>query len=177
MTDSPKRAALYLRVSTHEQSTGAQTSELLHIAVRAGWKVVAIYRDAGISGAKGCGERPEFTRMRRDATRRQFDVLMAWSVDRLGRSLQDLVVTLAVLQAARIDLYLKEQSVDTTTPSGRALFQMIGIFAEFERAMIRERVQTGIDRARQAGTRERAGHGGLVVDRSSEVFRQTGSEP
>ncbi len=91
--------------------------------------------------------------MLKDATRRHFDVLMAWSVDRLGRSLQDLVVTLADLQSAGIDLYLRQQAIDTTSPSGRALFQMLGVFAEFERAMIRERVQAGIDRARSAGTR------------------------
>lgn len=77
---------------------------------------------------------------------------MAWSVDRLGRSLQHLVTTLADLQAAGIDLYLRQQAVDTTTPSGRALFQMLGVFAEFERGIIRERVQA-VDRARAAGKR------------------------
>jgi hypothetical protein len=89
----------------------------------------------------------------KDATRRRFDVVMAWSVDRLGRSLQHLVVTLADLQAAGIDLYLRQKAIDTTTPSGRALFQMLGVFAEFERGMIRERVQSGVDRARAAGKR------------------------
>src|SRR5207302_9449602 len=94
-----------------------------------------------------------FDRLLKDATRRRFDVVMAWSVDRLGRSLQHLVVTLADLQAAGIDLYLRQQAVDTTTPSGRALFQMLGLFAEFERGIIRERVQAGVDRARAAGKR------------------------
>jgi DNA invertase Pin-like site-specific DNA recombinase len=148
-----KRVAIYLRVSTREQSTDVQHRELIQIAERAGWQPIEIYTDAGISGAKGRGERPAFDRMLKDATRRHFDVLMAWSVDRLGRSLQDLVVTLADLQSAGIDLYLRQQAIDTTTPSGRALFQMLGVFAEFERAMIRERVQAGIDRARSAGTR------------------------
>ncbi len=153
MTDTPKRAALYQRVYTGERSTGAQLIELAYIAARAGWDRVAVYRDSRVLGAKGRVERPGFDRMLKDATRRQFDVLMAWSVDRLGSSLQDLVGTLAALQAAGIDLYLKEQEVDTTTPSGRALFQMIGILAEAERAMIRERVQAGINRARGAGKR------------------------
>jgi DNA invertase Pin-like site-specific DNA recombinase len=92
-------------------------------------------------------------RLLKDATRRRFDVVMAWSVDRLGRSLQHLVVTLADLQAAGIDLYLRQQAIDTTTPSGRALFRMLGVFAEFERSMIRERVQSGVDRARVADKR------------------------
>ena len=153
MTSAVPRAAIYLRVSTRDQSTEAQHAELVLIAVRAGWQIVETYRDAGISGAKGRDQRPGFDQMLKDATRRRFDLLMAWSVDRLGRSLQHLVTTLADLQAAGIDLYLRQQAIDTTTPSGRALFQMLGVFAEFERAMIRERVQAGIDRARRAGKR------------------------
>ena len=153
MTNSTKRAAIYLRVSTREQSTAAQRAELEAVAERAGWHVIEVYEDAGISGAKGRDQRPAFDRMLKDATRRRFDVVMAWSIDRLGRSLQHLVVTLADLQAAGIDLYLRQQAVDTTTPSGRALFQMLGVFAEFERGMIRERVQAGVDRARSVGKR------------------------
>jgi DNA invertase Pin-like site-specific DNA recombinase len=153
MTNGTKRAAIYLRVSTREQSTAAQRTELMAVAERAGWSVVDVYEDAGISGAKGRDQRPDFDRLLKDATRRRFDVVMAWSVDRLGRSLQHLVVTLADLQAAGIDLYLRQQAVDTATPSGRALFQMLGVFAEFERGMIRERVQAGVDRARSAGKR------------------------
>jgi DNA invertase Pin-like site-specific DNA recombinase len=115
--------------------------------------VIEVYEDAGVSGAKGRDQRPAFDALLKDATRRRFDVVMAWSVDRLGRSLQHLVVTLADLQAAGIDLYLRQKAIDTTTPSGRALFQMLGVFAEFERGMIRERVQSGVDRARAAGKR------------------------
>jgi DNA invertase Pin-like site-specific DNA recombinase len=148
-----KRAAIYLRVSTREQSTAPQRAELEGVAARAGWDVVEVYEDAGISGAKGRDQRPAFDRLLKDATLRRFDVVMVWSIDRLGRSLQHLVVTLADLQAARIDLYLRQQAVDTTTPSGRALFQMLGVFAEFERGIIRERVQAGVDRARAAGKR------------------------
>jgi DNA invertase Pin-like site-specific DNA recombinase len=148
-----RRAAIYLRVSTRDQSTDAQHAELTTIASRAGWEIVETYRDAGISGGKGRDQRPGFDQMLKDATRRRFDLLMAWSVDRLGRSLQHLVGTLADLQAAGIDLYLRQQAIDTTSPSGRALFQMLGVFAEFERAMIRDRVQAGIDRARSAGKR------------------------
>jgi DNA invertase Pin-like site-specific DNA recombinase len=148
-----KRAAMYLRVSTDKQSCDMQRAELEAIAARAGWQIIAIYQDEGISGAKGRDQRPQFDRMLKDATRRKFDVLMAWSVDRLGRSLQDLVNSMSDWQAAGVDLYLREQAIDTTTPGGRALFQMMGVFAEFERAMIRQRVQAGVDRAKATGKR------------------------
>jgi DNA invertase Pin-like site-specific DNA recombinase len=147
------RAAMYLRVSTDKQSCDMQRAELEAIAARAGWQIVAIYQDEGISGAKGRDQRPQFDRMLKDATRRKFDVLMAWSVDRLGRSLQDLVNSMSDWQAAGVDLYLREQAIDTTTPGGRALFQMMGVFSEFERAMIRQRVQAGVDRAKATGKR------------------------
>ena len=89
----------------------------------------------------------------KDATRRKFDVLAAWSVDRLGRSLQDLVTFLAEIHAQGIDLYLHVQGLDTTTPAGKALFQMLGVFAEFERAIIQERIAAGLARARSKGSR------------------------
>jgi DNA invertase Pin-like site-specific DNA recombinase len=116
-----------------------------------GCKVVKIYRDHGISGAKGRDQRPQFDALCRDATKRGFDVIMAWSVDRLGRSLQDLVVFLSEIHALKIDLYLHQQGLDTTTPAGKALFQMMGVFAEFERAMIAERVRAGMARAKGEG--------------------------
>jgi DNA invertase Pin-like site-specific DNA recombinase len=87
-----------------------------------------------------------------DATKRRFDVIMAGSVDRLGRSLQDLVAFLSEIHALKIDLYLHQQGLDTTTPAGKAMFQMMGMFAEFERAMIQERVRAGLARARDEGT-------------------------
>jgi DNA invertase Pin-like site-specific DNA recombinase len=161
------RAALYLRVSTaNGQTTDNQRLELEAVAGRNGWQLVEIYEDAGISGAKGREKRPGFDGMLKAAVRREFDVIMAWSVDRLGRSLQDLVAFLAEIHAKGVDLYLHQQGIDTTTPSGKAMFQMMGVFAEFERAMIRERVLAGLKRARTRGkklgrpmispTRERA---------------------
>lgn len=145
------RAALYLRVSTDHQTTENQRQHLTKVAERAGWEIVEVYEDAGISGAKGRKDRPAFDRMCQDATRRRFDVIMAWSVDRLGRSLQDLVTFLGELHSSGIDLFLHQQGIDTTTPAGKAMFQMLGVFAEFERAMIRERVVAGLDRARTNG--------------------------
>jgi DNA invertase Pin-like site-specific DNA recombinase len=148
-----KRVGIYLRVSTDSQTSENQRRELEAVAARSGWHVVGFYEDAGISGAKGRDKRPGFDRLLKDATARNVNMIAAWSVDRLGRSLQHLVGFLTELQALGCDLYLHQQSIDTTTPSGRAMFQMCGVFAEFERAMIRERVNAGIARARDSGVK------------------------
>jgi DNA invertase Pin-like site-specific DNA recombinase len=115
--------------------------------------VVKVYKDQGISGAKGRDKRPAFDALWKDACGRKFDIVMAWSVDRLGRSLQDLVDFLAELHALKIDLCLRQQGIDTTTPAGKALFGMMGVFAEFERSIIQERVRAGLERARREGKR------------------------
>jgi DNA invertase Pin-like site-specific DNA recombinase len=148
-----KRAAIYLRVSTTDQDTSNQELELRQAAERAGWEVVKVYKDHGISGAKGRDKRPAFDALHRDAAKRQFDVVMAWNVDRLGRSLQDLVGFLSELHALKVDLFLHQQGLDTTTPAGKAMFQMLGVFAEFERSIIQERVRAGLQRARREGKR------------------------
>lgn len=148
-----KRAALYLRVSTAEQTTENQERDLRSAAQRAGWEIVHVYCDHGISGAKGRDARAQFDALCKDAARRKFDVVMAWHVDRIGRSLKDLIAFLDDLHAVRVDLYLHQQGVDTTTPSGKAMFQMLGVFAEFERSMIRDRVMAGLARARAQGKR------------------------
>ena len=148
-----RRAVLYLRVSTIDQTTANQERELRQVAERMGCEITRVYKDHGISGAKGRDKRPAFDSMCRDANRRQFDVVMAWSVDRLGRSLQDLVGFLSELHALGVDLFLHQQGLDTTTPAGKAMFQMMGVFAEFERAMIQERVRAGLARARGEGKR------------------------
>ena len=149
-----KRVALYLRVSTGDgQTIENQRQALEEMAARAGWQVVEVYADEGISGTKGRERRPAFDRMLKAALRRKFDMIAAWSVDRLGRSLQDLVAFLSELKAAGVDLFLHQQALDTSSPSGRALFQMLGVFAEFEAAMIRERTLAGLARARAQGKR------------------------
>jgi DNA invertase Pin-like site-specific DNA recombinase len=148
-----KRAAIYLRVSTVDQTTANQERELREIAGRTGCEIVKVYKDHGISGAKGRDKRPGFDALCRDATKRQFNVVMAWSVDRLGRSLQDLIAFLSEIHSLGIDLFLHQQGLDTRTPAGKAMFQMLGVFAEFERAMIRERVRAGLARAKDAGKR------------------------
>jgi DNA invertase Pin-like site-specific DNA recombinase len=145
------KAALYLRVSTDDQSTDNQERELREAAEAKGFEVAKVYRDEGISGAKGRDKRPGLHAALQDATRGRFGVLMAWSVDRLGRSLTDLLATLHELHAAGVDLYLHKQALDTRTPAGRAMFQLLGVFAEFERSMIQARVKSGVTRAREAG--------------------------
>jgi len=147
----PKRVALYLRVSTGEQTTRNQRRELKAVAERHSWNVVATFEDAGISGSKGRDERPGYDKLMQAAARREIDMVAAWSVDRLGRSLTHLLSFLTELHAKGVDLFLHQQGLDTTTPSGRAMFQMLGVFAEFERAIIRERVMTGLARARAEG--------------------------
>ncbi len=154
MRTKRKRAAIYARVSTtNGQTPENQLIQLRRVAKKAGWNVVEEYVDHGISGAKGRDERPAYDRLCKVATQREFDIVMAWSVDRLGRSLQDLVAFLGELHGVGVDLYLHQQGIDTTTPGGKALFQMMGVFAEFERAIMRERVNAGLQRARAKGTR------------------------
>ena len=146
-----KKAAIYVRVSTDKQTLENQLRELKQIAERRGWQVAQEYRDAGISGAKGRDGRPGLDQMLNDAKRRKFDVVMAWAIDRLGRSLVDLLGTIQVLEACGVDLYLDQQSIDTTTPAGKLMFHVTGAFAEFERSMIRQRVHAGLKRAVQQG--------------------------
>src|SRR5215510_1407894 len=148
-----RRGVIYLRVSTLDQTTANQERELREIAGRMSCEIVKVYRDHGISGTRGRDKRPAFDKLCRDAARREFDMVMAWSVDRLGRSLQDLVAFLSELHALKIDLFLHQQGLDTTTPAGKAMFQMLGVFAEFERSIIQERVRAGLLRARREGKR------------------------
>ena len=110
-----KRAAIYVRVSTDKQTIENQVTALRQIAERRGWQVIEQYSDAGISGAKGRDGRPGLDQMLKDASRRKFDVIMAWSIDRVGRSLIDLLGTIQTLEACGVDLYLDQQSIDTTT--------------------------------------------------------------
>src|SRR6478735_4741638 len=162
-----KRVALYVRVSTDHQSVRNQDIELQAVAERHGWQVVSVYRDQGISGAKGRDKRPGLEKLLQAVARKEFDLVAACSVDRLGRSLIDLVGILQEFHAKHVDLYLHQQGIDTTTPSGRAMFQMMGVFAEFERSMIRERVMAGLARAKAGGTR--LGRPATVADDAAKV--------
>lgn len=165
---STKRAALYVRVSTDHQSVENQIDALTEIAQRRGWQIVQTYQDAGISGAKGRDQRPALDAMLKDACRRRFDVVMSVAIDRLGRSLIDLLHTIQELEACGTDIFIDKQSLDTTTPMGKLMFQVCGAFAEFERTMIKQRVRAGIKRARTNGTRTGNPFGRPKIDGSVE---------
>jgi DNA invertase Pin-like site-specific DNA recombinase len=150
-----KRAAIYVRVSTSDrgQTVENQLQPLQEAAARLDWTIAAVHSDEGISGAKGRAQRPGLDAMLKGVTRGEYDIVASWSVCRLGRSLPDLLGLLGELQARGTDLYLHQQALDTSTPSGRALFGMLGVFSEFERSMIRDRVMAGLHRARAANRR------------------------
>ena len=134
-------------------TTDTQRQELEAWAERAGHMVVRAYEDHGISGAKGRDQRPQFDAPLKAAIRRKFNMIAVWSSDRLGRSLRYLVEVLEIIRDTGTGLYIHTRSVDTTTPAGRAMFGMLGIFSEFEREMIVARVTAGLARARDAVAR------------------------
>jgi DNA invertase Pin-like site-specific DNA recombinase len=140
-------------VFTDDQTVENQRQALVEAAEHRKWRIVAEFVDNGISGAKGRDKRPGFDRLLKAIVRREVDVVAAWSVDRLGRSLQHLAGFLEELDGAGCDLYLHQQALDTTTPVGRAMFQRLGVFSEFERSIIRSRVKAGMARARLYGTK------------------------
>lgn len=148
-----KRVALYLRVSTDAQTVENQRLELQAVADRLGWTVVTTLADEGISGSKGRDQRPAFNTLMTMVTRREIDMVMAWSVDRLGRSLQHLVGFLSEINERNVDLYLHVQGLDTSTPSGRAMFAMLSVFAEFERSILRDRIMAGLARSKKKAGR------------------------
>lgn len=162
-----KRAALYVRVSQDSQTVENQLLVLHEVAKRSGWTVVHIFADEGISGAKGRDKRPGYDGLLKAIARHDVEIAAAWSVDRLGRSLSDLVGFLSDIQARGCDLYLHQQAIDTSTPSGRMLFQMLGVFAEFERAILKSRIRAAHDRCRANGIR--IGRPPMSVSRAEKV--------
>ena len=161
-----KRVAIYARVSTDSQTVENQLQELHAVAQRNGWIVVAVHTDEGISGAKGRDKRPGYDALLTGVARKDYEMIACWSVDRLGRSLPHLVAFLNEAQAKGVDLYLHQQGLDTSTPSGRMLFQMLGVFAEFERSMIRERIMSGLRR-----TSKKSGRKPMADDRTEAIRR------
>ncbi len=161
-----KKTALYLRVSTDEQSCDMQERDLLRLAEQRQLEVVETYRDEGVSGSKA--SRPAFDRMLRDAKRGKFQVLLAWKLDRLGRSLSNLIRLLEDLRSWNVTLVSYSESLDLDSPSGRLMYQLISAFSEYEREIIRSRVRSGLAAARARG--KHLGRPRLAV-RASEVTR------
>ena len=146
-----KRCAIYTRVSTLSQTTDNQFIELKKIAELKGYVVTEIFTDEGISGSKGREIRTGFDNIIKGAIKKDFDIILVWSVDRLGRSLQDLVSFLNEIHSVGCDLYIHQSGIDTSTPTGKMMFKFIGIFSEFELGMIKERVISGQQRAKSQG--------------------------
>ena len=145
------RCAIYRRCSTSDQTVENQIRELKEIAERKGLIVVSQFSDEAISGSKGRDQSPGFDTLIKGAVKKDFDTILVWSVDRLGRSLQDLVSFLNEIHSVDCDLYIHQSGIDSSTPTGKMMFQMCGVFAEFERGMISERVKAGQERAKSQG--------------------------
>lgn len=166
------RVGIYLRVSTAGQMVENQRQDLLRVAEQRGWQIIGEYVDHGISGSKGRDKRPQFDQLAKDAAQGRLDLVAAWSIDRVGRSLGHLVEFMDELRAQNVGLYLHQQQVDTSTAAGRAFLQMAGTFAEFERSLIVERVRAGLARARAQGkTLGRPPVSGHVVRRIKALRR------
>jgi DNA invertase Pin-like site-specific DNA recombinase len=161
-----KRVAIYARVSTADknQTVENQLRDLQEVARRQDWIVVATFTDEGISGAKGRDKRPGFDALLKGVARKDFDLIAAFSICRLGRSLPDLVHFLGDIQAKGVDLYVHTQGLDTSTPSGAMMFQMLSVFSSYERAMIRERIMSGLRR-----TSKKSGRKPMPEDRVAAI--------
>lgn len=146
------KVGLYARVSTKGQELENQLFELTDVCERNGWQIARVYSDH-VSGAKGRAQRKGLDELLKAVVRREVDQVAVWSIDRLGRSLRDLISVLDELRQKECALYVHKQAIDTNTPSGKMLFQMLGVFAEFEREIIRERIMAGQSRARAHGKR------------------------
>ena len=154
-----KRVGIYLRVSTSGQTVENQRIDLERVAEQRGWQIVANYIDHGISGSKGRDKRPQFDQLAKDAAQGKLDIVAAWSIDRIGRSLGHLVEFMDELRQQGVGIYLHQQQVDTNTAAGRAFLQMAGVFAEFERAIIVERIHAGLARRERSSVAYRLATG------------------
>ncbi len=162
------KVGIYVRVSTKQQSIELQLNEIMVVARKSGWEVGAIYQDIGYSGGKSRDQRPGLRELMADVIRKKFDLIAVWSIDRLARSTHELMRIMMDLNEKKIDLYVHKQAIDTTTASGRMMWQLLGVFAEFEREMIRERVRAGLDEAKQRGVR--LGRPKLSVDMENKII-------
>jgi len=147
------KAAIYARVSTLDkgQDTEVQLRDLRSYAQARGWIIADEYVDKGQSGAKV--RRPELDRMMKDVRKRKVDLILCWRLDRLGRSLKHLILTLDELQSVGVGFVSYNENLDLTTSTGRLMFQLLGAFAEFERNLVKERVKAGLANAKAKGAK------------------------
>ena len=146
-----EKVVIYSRVSTKDQNCENQIQLLKKIVNQNNWELIDTYVDVGISGSKGRESRKEFDRLNKDMIRRKFNRILVWDISRLGRSLQHLVEFLNEVNSIGCNLYIHQSGLDTSTPNGKMMFQMIGVFSEFEREMISERVKLGLERVKSKG--------------------------
>jgi DNA invertase Pin-like site-specific DNA recombinase len=168
MVPKQKRVGIYLRVSQSDQTTDNQRIDLERVAGQRGWDIVEIYLDHAVSGKRD--RRPALDRLRKDAMQGRLDVVAAWSIDRLGRSLANVVTLLADLTEQRIAVYLHQQQVDSTTTAGKAMLGMCAVFAEFEWNTTSDRIKAGQARARREG--KRIGRPSTVSARTRQRIRE-----
>lgn len=163
-----KRVAIYARVSTADknQTVENQLRDLLAVAERQDWQIVATFTDEGISGAKGRDKRPAFDNLLKGVARKDFDLIACFSVCRIGRSLQDLISFLGDIQSKDVDLYVHTQGLDTSTPSGAMMFQLLSLFSSYERAILRDRILSGLRR-----TTKKSGRRPMPEDRAQAIRR------
>jgi len=168
MVPRQKRVGIYLRVSQQDQTTDNQRIDLERVAEQRGWDVVELYLDHAVSGK--ADRRPALERLRKDAMHGRLDVVAAWSIDRLGRSLVHVVNLLADLTEKNVAVYLHQQQVDSTTSAGKAMLGMCAVFAEFEWNTISDRIKAGVARARKQG--KRVGRPSTVTDATKAEIRR-----
>lgn len=166
-TGSKPRVVLYCRVSTGNQTVQNQVLALQEAGERLGWHIIGIIKDEAVSGSKGRYQRPGFDQLIKMVTRGEVDLVSAWDASRVSRSIKHLIDFMEELKAKRVGLYLHQSGIDTTTPSGQALLQMLGVFAELERSLTIERIHAGLARARQEG--KRLGRPRVEADRLIEI--------
>ena len=152
LDDAVLDVAVYVRVSTSGQTTENQLIELVEVCDRNKWHITNVYNET-ISGTKGVDERAELNRLMQDASRKKFSKVVVWSVDRVGRSMKHLVAVLSQLKDLGCDIYSYKQAIDTSTTMGSSFFQIVGIFAELENNMRKERQKIGIRRALDNGAK------------------------
>ncbi len=176
-----KAVAIYARVSTDRQTVDMQIHELKEYVKRRGWNLYREFIDQGYSGSDT--KRPAFQEMMNEAKKRKFDVLLVWKLDRLSRSMKDLVMVLNELGGLGIDFVSYDNNLDTSTPTGKLVFHVIGAVAEFEKDIIKERVKAGLENAKRKGKKlGRPGIGDSVIEEAKALrgegksFRTIGKE-
>jgi len=159
------RAAIYARVSTSDQDCGMQLRELREYALRRGWEIVGEYVDTGWSGAKA--SRPQLDRLMQDASKRSFDAVLVYKLDRFGRSVRNCLDGIEALRAHGVRFLAVSQNIDTdeSNPTSRLMLHILAAVAEFERELIRERVSAGMRSAKVKGTRS-----GKPIGRPRRIF-------